>query len=51
MTEKLKPLWIVLDKNGNPWGPFDSTAAAGEFAVGKWGADQWTVVALRHPDE
>lgn len=52
---KSKPLWIVLDKNGNPWGPFETTIDANKFGNLKWrptGAFlDWRIVALRHPDE
>jgi hypothetical protein len=56
MTEKATV--IVLDKDGNPWGPFDGIVAAGEWAHVKWPyAEQdpdevagWNVVVLRHPD-
>lgn len=54
MTEKPKPLWIVRDKNDNPWGLFETTFAAKDFLIrmaGPGNPSGWSIVALRHPDE
>lgn len=51
---KPKPLWIVHDKNDNPWGPFETTFAAKDFLIrmaGPGNPSGWSIVALRHPNE
>lgn len=49
---------IVIDQNGNPWGPFEMPEQAWHWAEKKWPGDGpldeaggWDVVALRSPDE
>ena len=41
---------IVIDKHGNPWGPFDKSYDAAKWAQSKWPDEKWEVVALRPPD-
>lgn len=36
MNEDRKHLSIIIDKDGNPWGPFDSSVAAATWANEKW---------------
>lgn len=50
--------YVVFDKSGNPWGPFDDAKAAHDWAEKKWPgmdaadtADGWVVVLLNKPDE
>jgi hypothetical protein len=56
-------MFIVFDKDGNPWGPFKSALEAAAFATKKWPdqkesigddygnpGDGWTVAFLRGPD-
>ncbi len=60
MPDEAKRLCIVIDRDGNPWGPFEAHLEAVEWAEKKWpgeGADAadpalqgWEVVALRSPD-
>jgi hypothetical protein len=51
------PLHIILDPDGNPWGPFNDATKAWDWAEAKWpGRDitredgGWDLVALRWPD-
>jgi hypothetical protein len=59
--ETPKATVIVLDRDHNPWGPFDGLTAAAEFAKRQWPDQEedmldrwvkkgWNVVVLRHPD-
>jgi hypothetical protein len=59
MTTKFQ--LIVIDKDGNPWGPFDTPEALAAFAKRKWpdqderpeGAPQsegWRAMTLRAPE-
>lgn len=49
--------YILIDRDGNPWGPFEEATNAVEWAQKKW-PDQdhgpkdvgWRVLALRHPN-
>jgi hypothetical protein len=59
MTER-KTQWIVTDKNGNPWGPFETTEAINAFVKRKWPNQEqdpehhgegWDVRLLRSPEE
>lgn len=51
-----KPAYILRDRDGNPWGPFDSAVEVAAWAKTKW-PDQdegeprvgWRVLALRNP--
>lgn len=63
MTQNRPLPYLLMDADGNPWGPFDSARGATEWAAKKW-PDQkesigdehgnfgegWSVYALRHPD-
>jgi hypothetical protein len=52
-------MYVVFDKDDNPWGPFKSAIEAAEWAAKKW-PDQkeatdeertgWVVAFLRGPD-
>jgi hypothetical protein len=55
MTDVLKAQVIIMDEDGNAWGPFDGIVAAAEWAGKKWphlkdSEDSWTVCALRKPE-
>lgn len=52
--------WIVRDRNGNAWGPFEKTNEPGEWARRKWPDQEqderregkgWDIEALRDPNE
>jgi hypothetical protein len=55
-------MFVVLDRAGIPWGPFDDAAKAGAWAHKKWPEqpandarsvphrEGWNVSAVRHPD-
>jgi hypothetical protein len=51
-------MYVVVDKDGNPWGPFRDGQGAFEWAVGQWPEqtidtrhpphrDGWSIVAIR----
>lgn len=55
-------MYIVIDKDGNYWGPFQTGMEAGRWADEKWpggelrddedhGAAGWLVAALRPPSQ
>lgn len=63
MTKKHTSTYILMDADGNPWGPFKQVVVAAEFAALKWRdqkeavgddygnlSEGWTIYALRHPD-
>lgn len=47
--------WIIRDNHENPWGPFDSSDAATDWAKCKWpaapndGGGYWQIERLRTP--
>jgi hypothetical protein len=41
---------VVIDHDDNPWGPFESPAAAQKWAEAKWPDGGWTVVILLAPN-
>ena len=64
LAEVSKALHIIIDKHGNPWGPFDNARRAVDWAKEMWpdqkqvelgiGNDDklgigWDLWALRHP--
>lgn len=64
MTQKHPSTYVLMNADGNPWGPFDKATAAAEWATNKWPeqseavgdergnlSEGWTVWTLRHPDE
>jgi hypothetical protein len=55
-------MYAIIDKDGNPWGPFDKAVIAGAWADKKWPGlpvhdarepphrEGWIVVAIRPAD-
>jgi hypothetical protein len=55
-------MYAVLDKDGNPWGPFDNAMKAGAWANAKWPTqphndprwpphrEGWNIIAIRPAD-
>lgn len=59
-TETRKTQFVVLDKHGMPWGPFDDATEAAQWAKRKWPdqeqderrmGDGWDIAVLHSPDE
>jgi hypothetical protein len=60
MTESRKNQFIVTDKNGNPYGPFNDATEAARWAAKKWPDQEqdsdrtgkgWDITMRRSPNE
>lgn len=57
ISDVLSKKWsVVIDRDGNPWGPFSDSAVAAMWAMGKWPDQEqdteggWDIVAVLPPD-